>query len=178
MSDDDTCGHDTTDDGTCEFTAKYPDGRCGHHTDTAENGHGGTLLEENPDIADLIAEEIGNDATVREALAEVEEKMGVIIAYSTHLNWMSRGKREDAADIFQDYRMGVRRARTLSCRTDRQELKQRCKEKGDTRTLHELHKEMYGDLYADDDDMGEESPPFAIPEELMDEWQQNTTSPQ
>jgi len=179
MTEDDICGYVKNDGEECTFSPKYSDGRCGHHTDVDGGSSGPTSrLEENPEVIELMAEEIRQGATVLEALAEVEEKTGVYISESTHRNWMQRGKSDTKQTLYKDYRTGVMRARNNAAKSERRKLMQECIENGDTRTLHKIHKEMYGDLY-DNDTSGETvAAPFAIPEDLMKEWQQQETSPQ
>lgn len=173
------CGYVKNDGDACTFAPKYPDGRCGHHTDHETGSTGRTSrLNENPEVITLMAGEIRQGATISEALAEVEEKTGVFIAQSTHGNWMQRGKSDADDSIYKEYRKEVMRARKNAARSERRQLKQECLENGDTRTFHKLHKEQYGDLY--DGDVNEDSvtAPFAIPEDLMEEWQQQDASPQ
>jgi len=173
------CGYVKNDGEPCSFSPKYSDGRCGHHTDVDGGSSGPTSrLEDNPEVAELMAEEVRQGATVLEALAEVEEKTGVYITESTHRNWMQRGKSDTEQTIYKDYRTGVMRARKTAARSERRQLKQQCIDNGDTRTLHKIHKEMYGDLYDGEMDGDSAAPPFAIPEDLMKEWQQQETSPQ
>ena len=140
----DICGAKTGDGGECQFKAKYPDGKCGHHTEHEEQG-GHTILEQKPEIKDLMEGEIQNGATIPEACAEAG------INPSTHRNWLQKGKDPGSDNIFKDYRTAVTRARNIAAKNERRHLKQMCAEKGDTRTFWKIHKEQYGDLYAEDD---------------------------
>lgn len=151
----------------CTYPAKYPDGKCGHHTDTDGVNEKKSMLEENPGIAELIQGEIQNGATVSEACSEAN------VAQSTHGNWMQKGKDENAKDIYKEYRNGVMRARRTAAKNERRQLKVMCAEQGDTRTYWKIHQEQYGDLYAGDSEESEETQPiFAMPEAIAKEWQQ------
>lgn len=164
----DICGHPTQNGGKCQFTAKYEDGKCGHHTDVTEDGDNKkSLLERDESIAELIAGEVQNGATIGEACSEAN------VARSTHDNWMARGKESDSKEIYSEYRSKVRRARMTAAKNERRQLKVMCAEKGDTRTYWKIHQEQYGDLYAGEESESEQSEPiFAVPEELAAKWQQ------
>lgn len=169
----DECGHIKNDGEPCTFPGKYPDGKCGHHTEHTETNTGRpNKLKQNKELINLIGDEIEQGATIPEALAEVEQKTGVTIARSTHGKWMSKGKREESDEIYKKYRTEVRRARTKAARNDRKLLTQTCREQGDTRTWYKVHKEQYGDLYAEDMLGGEDATPvFNVPEDIVEEWQ-------
>ena len=166
------CGATTQDGGTCSFNANYDDGRCGHHTDVKETSPGKkSKLENHPELIDLIEEEMNRGATISEALAEAEEKTGIILSRSTHDNWMQKGRQADAKAVYAEYRSMVRRSRERGKKTDRNSIKQAAQEKGDVRTWLEVHKMQFGDLYNEEDSTEDKTVPFAIPEELIDEWQ-------
>jgi len=171
------CGAQTSNGGTCSFKEKYPDGRCGHHTDHTDTSTGKqSTLEQHPEIVDLMAQEIQQEATISEALAEVEEKTGLVIPRSTHDNWIAKGKQAGEDGLYKEYRSQVTRARKLAVRSDRGDIKNRAKEQGDIRTLYKFHMEQYGDLYEGDTSVEQGSgAPFAVPEELLNEWQQQTS---
>ena len=163
------CGERKNNGEPCTYPGKYPDGKCGHHTEVEGVGDKQTLLEENPSIAELIQGEIQNGATISEACSEAN------ISKSTHGNWMQKGKQQDASEIFQEYRKGVTRARRTAAKNERRQLKQMCAEEGDTRTFWKIHQEQYGDLYAGESEEAEDSKPiFAMPEEIAKEWQSPT----
>jgi hypothetical protein len=179
MSDDseEICGYEKGTDGEpCEFTPSYPDGRCGHHTDhdTATEPDGRqSKLDDNPEIIDLIGEEIERGATIGEALSEIDEKTGVFIARGTHDRWMAKGKQDGSKTLYQKYRSEVRRARERAKRSGRKSIEREAIEKGDTRTMLELHKMQYGDLYADEShEDTTQAVKLGIPDELKEQWQQ------
>lgn len=178
MTEDDLCEHPKNDGEACTFSAKYEDGKCGHHTDVEEKATTGkqSKLEKNPELIDLIDDEMARGATISEALAEAEEKTGVILPRSTHDNWMQKGRQEDAKAVYAEYRSMVRRSRERGKKTDRNSIKQAAREKGDVRTWLEVHKMQFGDLYNEDDSTEDKTVPFAIPEELINEWQPHEAS--
>jgi len=171
------CGHTKNNGEECTFSPKYPDGKCGHHTEQTEPNKT-SKLQQNPEIIDLMREEINRGATVAEALAEVEEKTGIILPRGTHDTWMNKGKTAKEDSTYAKYRSTIRRARTRDKRQDRGDLKKTCKENNDTRTWLKIHELQYGDLYDGEGGTEDAGAPFAIPEELVEEWQQNAPTPQ
>lgn len=171
-SDGEQCGATKNDGNPCTYPPKHPDGRCGHHTRHGEpKANTQTLLEQSPEIKDLIAGEVQNGATIGEACSEAN------INRSTHDNWINRGKQDDADDIYQEYRREVTRARRTAAKNERRQLKVMCAEAGDTRTYWKIHQEQYGDLYADDVGAVEDRVPiFNVPDEIAKEWQQVATT--
>jgi len=168
----DTCNATTADGTPCENSACRSDGRCWIHTQTDDTDTTGLKL--NQEISGLIIEEIEHGSTVSEALAEVEQKTGVSISESTHHNWMQRGKDETSDDMYLEYRRGVTRARELSKRDERKSIKQQAIENNDIRLQWKIHMEQYGDEYADEQ-TETKSPPFALPEDVIDKWQHTDT---
>lgn len=171
---DDICGEIKNDGEKCTFAPKHSDGKCGHHTDTVDHSRDRqSKLEKNPEIVDLMFEEMNRGATINEALSEVEEKTGIYISRGAHDQWFSKGQEDDADELYKKYRSKVRRARTLGKRTDRKDLKEMCKENDDTRTWWEIHKEQYGDLYDGDEMVAEDSENMVrqrIPEDFLERW--------
>jgi len=165
----DSCNATTADGTPCENSACRSDGRCWIHTETSDNADT-TRLKLNQEISDLIIEEIEHGSTVSEALAEVEQKTGVSISESTHHNWMQRGKDDTADDLFLDYRRGITRARELGKRDERKSIKQQAIENDDVRLLWKIHMKQYGNEYSDEQ-TETKSPPFALPEDVIDKWQ-------
>jgi len=169
----DKCGAPTNDGGTCSFGAKFPDGKCGHHTqhDTATTPKGKqSLLEKDESIIDLIAGEVQNEATIGEAIAEASIPRG------THDRWMAKGKDESSKDVYQKYRSEITQARKIAKKNDRKRIEKDAIDQGDLRLRWKIHMQQYGDAYEGDITATDEgSVPFAIPEELIDEWQQQIT---
>jgi|APHM01.1.fsa_nt_gi hypothetical protein len=169
----DICGAETTKGEPCQ----NPKDSCPwHDTDSKPSNGRESKLESHPEIADLIIEEIEHGATISEALAEVEQKTGVHISKSTHRNWMQKGKDETSEEHFLHYRTGITRARELGKRDDRKSIKQRAIENNDIRLQWKIHMKQYGDEY-DDEQTETQAPPFALPEDVINEWQQEDIQP-
>jgi len=163
----DICGSTNTTSGEpCNFT---PGDSCPWHD--SENPAEGrkTRLEENPELKDLIVGELQAGATVPEACAEAG-----LSSTQTYYNWRDRGREENPEDVFLEFLEETTHARRIASKNDRRELKSECKERGDTRTWYKLHHDQYGDTYgkeeAEDRPTGSEG--FGIPDELIEQWQQ------
>ena len=172
---DDICGAETTKGTPCQ----NPAGSCPWHGSDETPDTKKSKLERNPEILDLAIDEIMRGATVGEALAEVEEKTGVYVDKSTHRNWLAMGKDDTNAEIYKDYRTGLTHARKRGKRHDRNTIKQRAMDEGDLRLWWKIHMQQYGNEYeTEEEDNSDMAPPFAIPESLIEQWQQQTPTPQ
>lgn len=163
----DKCGAETTDGTPCE----NPADSCPWHGEDATAEPRKTLLEEEPSITELIAGELQNESTVPEACAEAG------ISVKQYKDWYSRGKEDGAKEVFRSFRTEARRARMVAAGSDRQSVKDFAKEQGDTRTLWKAHMQQYGDIYAEEGADETMQAPFAIPEDLIEQWQQQTPKP-
>jgi len=166
MPTDDICGEETQDGGECGFSAKYSDGKCGHHTeiDSQEAVSGKqSMLEADPSLVEFIAGEIQNGATVKEALAEAD------IVKSTHDNWLAKGRNDNAEGVYKEYRSEVTRAREIAKKSDRKSIQRDAIDQGDLRLRWKIHKEQYGDLYVgeDDEDGDERTLEVHVPEDAI-----------
>jgi hypothetical protein len=164
MSDGDKCGAETTQGHPCQ----NPADSCPWHGPDATAEPRKTALEEQPEITHLVAGELQNESTVPEACAEAD------ISVNQYKDWYARGNNPDAKEIFTTFRTECRRARMVAAGSDREQVKNTAREQGDARTLWKAHMQQYGDIYAEEgvEDMG--ALPFAIPEELIEEWQSET----
>jgi len=87
---DDICGHTKNDGEPCEFQPKYPDGKCGHHTETKETETGRPTklsYERQEKIATAI--EQGKSLTSAARMAGVDR--------TTVYGWLDRGESEKQA---------------------------------------------------------------------------------
>ena len=170
------CGHEKNDGEKCTFAGKYPDGKCGHHTehDAADKSKGKeSILEKNPSTIDLIAGEVQNGSTIGEALAEAQ------IARGTHDRWMAKGKDEASKDCYQKYRSEVTRAREIAKKNNRKKIKRDAVDQGDLRLRWKIHMQQYGDAYESDESASEAlESPFAVPEDLIEQWQRQAPTPE
>lgn len=172
----DECGHTKNDGEPCTFPGKYDDGKCGHHTqhDSKDKPKGKqSLLETNDGITDLIAGEVQNGSTIGEALAEAD------LARGTHDRWMAKGKDESSKECYQKYRSEITRAREIAKKNDRKSIERDAVDQGDLRLRWKIHMQQYGDAYEGDATSDEGiSAPFAVPEELIEQWQQQAPTPE
>jgi hypothetical protein len=167
MSDDtDICGEETTDGTPCEWN-EAEKGTCPFHKTDDPPEMRRTLLEEEPQVKDLIAGELSNEKTVPEACAEAG------ITVKQYHDWYRRGKEDTAKDIFKDFRREARRARMIAAGTDRKTVKDVAENNDDARTLWKAHMQQYGDIYSEE---GAEPTgatiPFDLPDKLVEAWQQ------
>lgn len=162
--DKDICGADTSKDRPCQ----NPADSCPWHGDDATAEPRQTLLEEKPEIAEIVAGELQNAHTVPKACAEAN------ISTDQYHDWYHRGKADDAKEVFREFRKQCRRARMIAASTDRNSVKEIAREKGDARTLWKAHMQQYGDIYAEEGAEETAALPFNIPDELIEEWQSET----
>jgi len=146
----DKCGYaDTTTGEPCKWN-EAEKGPCPWHSEEADEdaGKGGTLLEQDNSIKDLIAGALQNGSTIAEACAEAG------LAVRTYYDWRDRGKQDqsDGEDtIFAQFLQETTRARRRAGEMDRERLREKCRETDDTRTWFKLHMRQYGDSYGDED---------------------------
>jgi len=131
---DEICGAETTQDHPCQ----NPADSCPWHGENATAEPRNTLLEEQPEVKEIIVGELQAGATVPEACAEA----GV----TKRQYYLWRDKADDN-DLFRDFRNETTHARRIASKQDRHSLKQRCIENDDTRTWYKLHHDQYGDTY-------------------------------
>lgn len=156
------CGAETTQGTPCQNDAES----CPWHGEDATAEPRKTLLEQEPEILHLVTGELQNESTVPEACAEAK------ISVDQYHRWYGRGKNDDAKDIFQDFRKKCRRARMIAAGSDREHVKNKAEEEGDTRTLWKAHMQQYGDIYAEEGADPTDAIGFAVPDELVNQWQQ------
>jgi transposase-like protein len=162
----DTCGAESSDGTPCEWD-EAERGECPYHGENADPDTRNTLLEDNPEIKEIIIGELQAGATVPEACAEAD------ITKRQYYLWRDKAE-EDEDGIFRNFRDETTRARRVASKQDRQRLKDKCIENDDTRTWYKLHHDQYGDTYGEEDRESRDTggQPFAIPDELINKWQQ------
>jgi hypothetical protein len=162
------CGAPTTKDRPCQNDADS----CPWHGEDATAEPRKTLLEEQPEIKEIIVGELQAGATVPEACAEAG------VTKDQYYDWNRRGKESDAKDVFSNFSNETTHARRIASKEDRRNLKSTCIENDDTRTWYKLHHDQYGDTYGqeeeDDRETGERVS-LAVPEELKERWQQQVS---
>lgn len=162
---DETCGSTNTTSGQ---PCQNPKESCPwHNTDNPAEGRK-TLLEEQPEIKELIVGELQAGATVPEACSEAG------ITKHQYYDWNRRGKDDDTKDVFSEFSKETTHARRIASKQDRHNLKQKCIENNDTRTWYKLHHDQYGDTYGKEEreERRTGTQPFGVPDELIEKWQQ------
>lgn len=149
----DICGEEKGDGEECTFNPKHSDGRCGHHTETGENGEQGRptkLSKQKVDqITANIAEGKSDNAAFR--LADLDPK--------TKYNWLDKVDPEDAPEDPEfethPYVYFFRRythARGLGEDYYFKTVVEMAKENDDHRFLASLMKQRYPDSWAENED--------------------------
>jgi transposase-like protein len=145
----DLCGHEDTSSGEpCKWN-EAEKGPCPWHSEEADEdaGMGGTLLEQDPSVIDIIEAQLQNGDTVAKACAGD-------ISEDQYYDWRRKGrkhKNENKDTIFANFFNATRRARKEAGQMDNDRLRAECRENGDTRTWYKLHIKQYGDMYGDKD---------------------------
>jgi hypothetical protein len=168
MTDDDICGSTDTGNGEpCQRTAGWgrdtDTGPCVDHAD-GDGGTGNrTELEKDGSVKDLVAGQLQNGATVPEACAEAG------ISTSAYHRYRDRGNphaNDDPPQVFREFWEETTRARRIGAKRDRERLKEKMAETGDTRTWYKLHHDQYGDTYTEEGGDGDaaEGIPLVVPD--------------
>jgi hypothetical protein len=167
----DECGHIKNDGDPCTFTAKYPDGKCGHHTeadepiDTGQDGPGRPtkLTKERQErIATAIEEGVPLVAACR--LND--------ITHQTHSNWMERGEDQDEG-IYAEYFGRLTRALGHDQSEKTKKLWDAAEKANDTGTMLTILKQRYPETWADTDIGEAGGVRQQIPDELVEAWYGN-----
>jgi hypothetical protein len=167
---DDICGSTDTSSGEpCQWNESER-GNCPWHSDEHkdEDNTRNTLLEEQPEIKEIIVGELQAGATVPEACAEAG------IRKSAYYEWRKRGK-NNPESIFSEFAEETTHARRIASKQDRNRLKDKCIENDDTRTWYKLHHDQYGDTYGKEEPEERETGDrlrLGVPDELTEQWQQ------
>jgi transposase-like protein len=161
---DDICGAETTKDRPCQNDADS----CPWHGEDATAEPRGTLLEEQPEIKEIIVGELQAGATVPEACAEAG------VSKRQYYSWRDKAQGEDEG-LFREFRDETTHARRIASKEDRRSLKDKCVENDDTRTWYKLHHDQYGDTYGKEEPEERETGDrlrLGVPDELTEQWQQ------
>lgn len=161
------CGEPRSDGDACQWDVDAK-GPCPFHGDNADPNTRDTLLEQQPEIKEIVVGELQAGATVPEACAEAG------ISKNQYYDWCNRGDEPDCKPVFSDFSDETTHARRIASKQDRQNLKERCMETDDTRTWYKLHHDQYGDTYGkeESEERATGGETFAVPDELIEKWQQ------
>jgi len=143
MSNDDICGAETVDGGTCEFKAKYADGRCGHHTE--END---VYQERDSKLTKEREEKIAQALEQGKSMNSAARMVG--ISPQTVYNWLDRGEGQEEG-IYKEFFERITRAKGYGEDKYFNVIWEMAKEEGDHRFLASLMKQRYPDSWGDTD---------------------------
>jgi len=145
MSDDtELCGEIKNDGEACEYTAKYADGKCGHHTEVDGPEDAGRPTKLTKERQEKIANIIEQGGSISEACRRAG------IHRETFGNWMNRGSDQDEG-VFAEFFDRLTRARGEGEGTYRQALMQMAIESDDTATLMAMLKQRYPESWGEVD---------------------------
>jgi len=139
----DKCNAETNSGGKCEFEAKYPDGRCGHHTEhkqAYDNRDGKLTKQRQEEIAQAI--ERGKSLNSAARMAGVTPQ--------TVYNWLDKGEGQEEG-IYKECFERITRAKGHGEDVYFNTVWQMAKEEGDHRFLASLMKQRYPDSWGDTD---------------------------
>jgi transposase-like protein len=164
---DDICGHETTDGGTCEFKPKYPDGRCGHHTDEQQyEGGRPTKLSHQRQEQICQAIEQGKSITSAARMAGVDR--------TTVYGWIDRGEADKEADKeneFTEFYDRLTRAKGHGEDFYFSLALELAKENEDHRFIASLMKQRYPDSWGDTDTgVDADTVQIEVSERVRDTW--------
>lgn len=161
---DNECGHIKNDGEPCTFDAKYPDGKCGHHTNHEDGTKQGRRREApSKSTEENIASVIESGGSIREAC----RRAGV--HQEQFYRWMQYGEEEEAGP-FADFRERLVRARGEGEAKYRDTLMMLAEETGDTATLMAMLKQRYPDSWGEVD-RGEQQGGVVVNVNEVDEYE-------
>lgn len=171
MPEDDICGHTKNDGEECTYSAKYSDGKCGHHTDVETEGQSPgrpskLSLERQEKIAQAI--EQGKSLNSASRMAGVTPQ--------TVYNWLDRGRDEENT-VYAEFFDRIARAKGHGEDYYFNLALELARENGDHRFIASLMKQRYPDSWAEQDDAPgvdtDAGTVINIPDSVADKWQRN-----
>jgi len=163
-----TCGHTKNDGEPCTFPVKYPDGKCGHHTDCEEpieqeNNGPGRPTKLTKERQERIA------TAVEEGVPLVAACRMNDIAHQTHSNWMERGQEQDEG-IFAEYFGRLARALGHDQNEKTQEMWEAAKERNDTGAMLTVLKQRYPETWGESDIGEANTVKLEVSERVTNSW--------
>lgn len=173
---DDICGHTKNNDEKCTFSPKYPDGKCGHHTD---HDTGAERREGRPSkLSYERQEKIAGAIEEGKSLNSAARMAGV--NPTTVINWADRGESELEAgndNEFTEFYQRLERAKGQGEDFYHSLALELAIENEDHRFIASLMKQRYPDSWAEGDDSpgvnDDAVPVINIPEKVTEQWQRN-----
>jgi transposase-like protein len=137
----DICGAETTDGGTCEFEGKYPDGRCGHHTDTEQ-----PYEDRDSKLTKQRQEQIASAIEQGRSMQSAARRAG--ITPQTVYNWLDKGEGQKEG-LYNEFFERITHARGEGEEFYMNLALQMAKENGDHRFIASLMKQRYPDSWGE-----------------------------
>ena len=163
---DENCSVTKNDGEPCTFDAKYPDGRCGHHT---EHDTGADRREGRPSkLSYERQEQIASDIEAGRSLTSAARKAGV--TPQTVINWVDRGEAEKEAgkeNEFTEFFERITRAKGEGEEYYFSLALQLAKENEDHRFIASLMKQRYPDSWGETD-TGVESTEITVESDVVE----------
>lgn len=176
MNDDaEECGEEKNNGQPCTYDAKYPDGKCGHHT---KHDTGAERREGRPSkLSYERQEKIAADLERGKSMNSAARKVGIDPA--TVYNWLDRGESEyqdgNTENEYAEFYERITRARGKGEDHYFQTVWEIAKEEGDHRFLASLMKQRYPDSWAEGEDGPgvdtEAGTVIQIPDSVAEEWE-------
>lgn len=143
MTDDDICGHTAESTGDpCKNPPSKADNRCHIHTEAEERPNIGRDPKLTQQRQENIAQMIENGQSIAAACRCND------IGQSTFYEWLDKAEEQEEG-IYADFAERVARARGAGEAKLVDELIEKCREKGDTRTLLSIIKSRYPESWGD-----------------------------
>lgn len=167
MNDDEECGELKNNGDPCTYGAKYPDGKCGHHTD---HDTGASNDEGRPSkLSYERQEKIAADLEAGKSLNSAARKVG--ITPQTVYNWIDRGESEyeegNRENEYAQFFERITQARGYGEEHYFQTVWEIAKEEGDHRFLASLMKQRYPDSWGETE-TGVESADITVTSDVVE----------
>jgi len=137
----DRCEAPTNDGGTCDFAAKYPDGKCGHHTEENE-----IYKDRNSKLTKERQEQIAQAIEQGKSLSSAARMAGVTA--QTVYNWLNKGEQQEEG-IYKEFFDRIAHAKGYGEDFYFNLALQLAKENGDHRFIASLMKQRYPESWGD-----------------------------
>lgn len=174
MPEDDICGYVKNDGEECGFSPKYPDGRCGHHTehDTGAENDEGRPSKLSYERQEKIAQALEQGKSLNSAARMAG------VTPNTVYNWLDRGesqKQNGKDNEYTEFFNRITRAKGQGEDFYFNLALQLAKENEDHRFIASLMKQRYPDSWGDTETGvdAEQGTTINIPESVTDKWQRN-----
>jgi len=153
------CNADTNGGGTCDFEGKYPDGRCGHHTE-----HDQPYANRDSKLTKQRQEEIAQAIEKGKSLNSAARMAGV--TPQTVYNWLEKGQDQEQG-IYKECFERIARAKGYGEDFYYNLALDLAKENGDHRFIASLMKQRYPDSW-DDTETGVDSSEVTVKSEVVE----------